>query len=113
MALGKPVIATGYSGNMDFMNSENSILVPYNLVPVGDDAFPYPKDSYWALVAAAAGVGNAGKSFADNTLIQRRVGEEKAGLIIIIRNAVRLKPDSIKMSTAAADTIVTALCDGD
>jgi len=48
MALGKPVIATGYSGNMDFMNSENSILVPYNLVPVGDDAFPYAEDARWA-----------------------------------------------------------------
>jgi glycosyltransferase involved in cell wall biosynthesis len=48
MALGKPVIATGYSGNMDFMNSENSILVPYDLVSVGDDAFPYSKDARWA-----------------------------------------------------------------
>ena len=48
MALGKPVIATGYSGNMDFMNSENSILVPYDLVPVGDDAFPYAEDALWA-----------------------------------------------------------------
>ena len=48
MALGKPVIATGYSGNMDFMNSDNSILVPYNLVPVGDDAFPYAEDARWA-----------------------------------------------------------------
>jgi glycosyltransferase involved in cell wall biosynthesis len=48
MALGKPVIATGYSGNMDFMNSENSILVPYDLVPVGDDAFPYAEDARWA-----------------------------------------------------------------
>jgi glycosyltransferase involved in cell wall biosynthesis len=48
MSLGKPVIATGYSGNMDFMNSNNSILVPFDLVPVGEDAFPYPKDSRWA-----------------------------------------------------------------
>jgi glycosyltransferase involved in cell wall biosynthesis len=48
MALGKPVIATGYSGNMDFMKPENSILVPFELVPVGDDAFPYPQDSRWA-----------------------------------------------------------------
>jgi len=27
MCLGKPVIATGYSGNMDFMNKENSYLI--------------------------------------------------------------------------------------
>jgi glycosyltransferase involved in cell wall biosynthesis len=48
MSLGKPVIATAYSGNMDFMKPENSILVPFELVPVGADAFPYPEDSRWA-----------------------------------------------------------------
>ncbi len=34
MALGKPVLATGWSGNMDFMNAENSCLVGHDLVPV-------------------------------------------------------------------------------
>ncbi|MDQ6655246.1 MAG: glycosyltransferase [Verrucomicrobiota bacterium] len=34
MMLGKPVIATGYSGNLDFMNAENSRLVDYRLVLV-------------------------------------------------------------------------------
>ena len=48
MSLGKPVIATAYSGNMDFMNESNSVLVPYELVPVGGDAYPYQSDSLWA-----------------------------------------------------------------
>ena len=48
MSLGKPVIATGYSGNMDFMNEQNSFLVPYEMVAVGADAFPYDEDSRWA-----------------------------------------------------------------
>lgn len=34
MAQGKPVIATAWSGNMDFMDAENSCLVPYALVPL-------------------------------------------------------------------------------
>lgn len=34
MSLGRPVIATGWSGNMDFMNPGNSIPVRYALVPV-------------------------------------------------------------------------------
>jgi hypothetical protein len=34
MALGKPVIGTGYSGNLEFMNPDNSCLVDYRLVPV-------------------------------------------------------------------------------
>ena len=34
MAVGRPVIATGWSGNMDFMTPDNSFPVPYRLVPV-------------------------------------------------------------------------------
>ena len=48
MAAGKPVIATGYSGNLEFMTSENSLLVPYSLVPVPEGCDPYPKGALWA-----------------------------------------------------------------
>lgn len=48
MSIGKPVIATGYSGNLDFMNNENSILVPFNMVEVGKDGEGYPSSSVWA-----------------------------------------------------------------
>ncbi len=34
MSLGKPVIATGWSGNTDFMTAENSVPVAYELVAV-------------------------------------------------------------------------------
>ena len=34
MSLGKPVIATGYSGNLDYMTHENSYLVDHRLVRV-------------------------------------------------------------------------------
>lgn len=48
MSLGKPVIATGYSGNTDFMAADNSFLVDYELVPVGAGADPYPPEDVWA-----------------------------------------------------------------
>jgi glycosyltransferase involved in cell wall biosynthesis len=48
MALGKPVIATGYSGNLDFMTSANSLLVDHRLIPIGPGAEPYPADGEWA-----------------------------------------------------------------
>ena len=48
MALAKPVIATGYSGNLDFMTATNSLLVDYRLVPIGTGAEPYPADGEWA-----------------------------------------------------------------
>lgn len=48
MALGKPVIATGYSGNMDFMTPENSLPVDYRLVQLKEDVGPYMRGSHWA-----------------------------------------------------------------
>lgn len=48
MALGRPVIATAYSGNMDFMSDETAMLVPWAPAPIGEGHAPYPKDGYWA-----------------------------------------------------------------
>ena len=48
MALGKPVIATRYSGNMDFMTAANSLLVDYTLTRVGADVEIYPSSGEWA-----------------------------------------------------------------
>jgi glycosyltransferase involved in cell wall biosynthesis len=48
MYLSKPVIATGYSGNADFMNEENSCLVRYDLIPVREGQYPYPVGQVWA-----------------------------------------------------------------
>ena len=48
MAVGKPVIATGYSGNLTFMDATSAFLVPYELVPVGRGHAPYPADAHWA-----------------------------------------------------------------
>ncbi len=49
MLLGKPVVATNYSGNTDFMTSESAALVDYQLVPVRDRSgiYNYP-DQLWA-----------------------------------------------------------------
>ncbi len=48
MWLGKPVIGTGYSGNVDYMTPANSYLVDYRLVPIGPGHDPYPADGVWA-----------------------------------------------------------------
>jgi glycosyltransferase involved in cell wall biosynthesis len=48
MDLGKPVIATGWSGNMDFMNSGNSCPVAYELVTLDRDHGPYRAGQQWA-----------------------------------------------------------------
>ncbi len=48
MALGKPVIATGYGGNLDFMTEENSFLVPFRPGTVPAGCPPYPEGFAWA-----------------------------------------------------------------
>lgn len=49
MALGKPVIATAWSGNMQFMSKRNSALVSYSLIPVDDpDGFFGADGQMWA-----------------------------------------------------------------
>jgi glycosyltransferase involved in cell wall biosynthesis len=41
MALGRPVIATGWSGNMDFMDARSALLVGHRLVPAADERGTY------------------------------------------------------------------------
>ena len=48
MFLGKPVIGTAYSANMDFMNEKNSCLVRYQLRPVPAGAYPFGEGQVWA-----------------------------------------------------------------
>ena len=48
MLMGKPVIATAYSGNVDFMTAENSLPVPHELVPVPEGAYPCGAGQSWA-----------------------------------------------------------------
>ena len=48
MAQGKPVIATAYSGNLEFMNHDNSMLVDYHLIPVREGEFPDYIGQVWA-----------------------------------------------------------------
>jgi glycosyltransferase involved in cell wall biosynthesis len=48
MALGKPAIATAYSGNLEFMTAENSYLCPAGRCEVGPEREPYPANSHWS-----------------------------------------------------------------
>jgi glycosyltransferase involved in cell wall biosynthesis len=48
MLLGKPVIATNYSGNTDFTLSDNSCLVDYKLIKVNEGEYPFSKNQFWA-----------------------------------------------------------------
>lgn len=48
MALAKPVIATAYSGNMDFCTEVTARLAPYTLIPLREGDYPHWQDQHWA-----------------------------------------------------------------
>jgi glycosyltransferase involved in cell wall biosynthesis len=48
MLMGKPTIATAYSGNVDFMKPSNSLLVDFARVPITQDLPFYRKGCLWA-----------------------------------------------------------------
>ncbi|MDC7682862.1 glycosyltransferase family 4 protein [Asticcacaulis sp. BYS171W] len=48
MSLGKPVIATEYSGNMDFCDHETAILIPYTLKSLSRGDYPHWEGQKWA-----------------------------------------------------------------
>jgi glycosyltransferase involved in cell wall biosynthesis len=66
MALGTPVIATAYSGNMDFTTGDNSWLVDYEMIETTERYGPYPAGSVWANPRTDAAVE-----------IMRRIGEHR------------------------------------
>ncbi|MBP6718342.1 MAG: glycosyltransferase [Rhodoferax sp.] len=48
MYLGKPVVATGWSANTDFMTADNSFLTRYQLRPLPQALGVYPAGQLWA-----------------------------------------------------------------
>ena len=48
MWFGKPVVATGYSGNLDYMSAETALLVDHEIVAVPSDAGPDHAVARWA-----------------------------------------------------------------
>ena len=48
MKLGVPTIATNYSANTEFQNNDTALLVPYKLIKLNKEVFPYDKNTIWA-----------------------------------------------------------------
>lgn len=94
MTLGKPVICTGWSGNMDFTTEENSCLVPYEMVPVAatHDAYRaqgFSREPEWAepnVVIAADWM----RRLAEDPETRARLGSRAASDMKIRREAYEL-----------------------
>lgn len=65
MRAGRAVVATGWSGNMDYMDAETAALVPYTLVPVADADGIY-QASQWAEPDAEVAIELVARLIADD-----------------------------------------------
>ncbi len=74
MLMGKPVIATNFSGNEDFMDESNSLLVPYELVELGWPIPPYDAHLKWAKPSEEHAAQALRRVF-DNQAWARELGE--------------------------------------
>lgn len=74
MFMEKPVVATRYSGNLDFMTDENSCLVRYDLCGVPDGAYPFSEGQVWAEPDIAHAVDHMLKLVSDRDYA-RELGE--------------------------------------
>lgn len=77
MYLGKPVVATGWSANMDFMNQENSMPVRFTLKPLEHDLGAYPAGPLWAEADVEHAAWCLGQ-LAEKPELARRLGEQAA-----------------------------------
>ncbi len=96
MLLGRPVVATGWSGNLDFMDADSAALVPCRLVPARDPrgVFEAP-GAVWAepdIGAAAAWL----RRLADDPALRAELGARGQALA-----TARLGTDDLRAAVCA------------
>ena len=76
MLRGVPVVATGWSGNTDFLNSETGICIPYNLIPAKDPQGTYNHSEMKWADADVAVAANALRRLRDDPVLAARLGRQ-------------------------------------
>ncbi len=97
MLLGVPVVATGWSANLDFMDAESAALVPYTLIPARDPrgVFEAP-GAVWAepdIAAAAAALRGLADDPAERAALGQRgraMAQARLGLAPVREAVTRL-----------------------
>lgn len=84
MSFGTPVVATAWSGNLDFMAPYQGSLVRADLVPVCDPQDFYAPGGRWAEPDVGEAAGWL-RSLADNPQLRTRLTESAAGLDLVRR----------------------------
>ena len=89
MLLGKPVVATGWSGNRDFMDVGNAALVGCRLIPAEDDRGVY-RNALWADPDIAEAASHL-RRLADAPEERRRLGDHARASAMRALNGEKLR----------------------
>ena len=97
MHLGKPVVATGWSANMDFMDADNSMPVRYELLPLAETLGPYEAGPVWAEADVEHAAWCLGR-LADDWELGQRIGARA-------RETTRQKLDPVVVGRQVAERL--------
>jgi glycosyltransferase involved in cell wall biosynthesis len=106
MVRGKVVVATGWSGNMDFMTAENALPVDYTLRVLDRDHGPYRQGERWAEPALDDAIAKLRQVASDEGL-RRRIGQRARHDCIemlapeVIGDRIRRRIDAISSRSEA------------
>ena len=96
MLLGRPVVATGWSGNLEFMDAQSAVLVGYRLVPAVDPrGVVQAPGAVWAEADIAEAAGQL-RRLADDAGVRRALGAQGRAMA-----QARLGPAALARAVAA------------
>ena len=118
MALGRLALATGWSGNVDFMTAENSLLVDHDMIQLQPDDYPHWQGQSWAEPRVDHAFALARPLLDDPTRgaalarrgqmdVMRSHGNRAVGLRILARLQAILK-ESVRFNPNAAKPVAAA-----
>jgi glycosyltransferase involved in cell wall biosynthesis len=112
MFFGRPVVATGWSGNMEYMNADVSFPVGYRLIPVKEGEYPQGAGQVWAepdIDAAAVTLAR----LVDDPAYARAVGERarihmrKSFSDIVLGQRYRTRLEAITARAGSSEALLT------
>jgi glycosyltransferase involved in cell wall biosynthesis len=105
MVLGVPAIATGYSGNLDFMDSNCTELVGFELVPVGEKDYPFATGQCWAAPSVSDAVAAMERIYLNPGMARARAAKAAAKM----RTQFSLRASGLRFSQRLREVLELSL----
>ena len=97
MYLGTPVIATDYSANTEYMDSDVACMVDYRLIELDKDYVPFKKGFHWADADTDSAAAYMKRLYEDKDFYQKlsRKAESRVREKLSYENTARIISDRV------------------